>query len=84
MAALGPEADQRFAGSNAEASGGFIASLNEPEKHMVQQIYASSLQPMYYFYVAISGLSLIMSFLVGKLRTLGRLECVFAITNKNA
>jgi MFS family permease len=84
MAALGPEAAQRFAGSNAEASGGFIASLNGPEKQMVQKIYASSLQPMYYFYVAISGLSLIMSFLVGKLRTLGRLECVFAITNRNA
>ncbi|PGH13220.1 hypothetical protein AJ79_03778 [Helicocarpus griseus UAMH5409] len=64
VATLGSEATSRFLDSNAETNAGFINGLKDAQKRSVQKVYADSMRPMYYVYVALSGLALVTSLLI--------------------
>ena len=70
VAMLGKEVASMFGGGDASANVPLINSLPEEERRFVREVFADSISPMWYLYVALSALGLVASLFIGKFSTL--------------
>ena len=65
IAVLGPRNGELLDGSNAAANVQLVDTLPEAQKLFARQVFASSIQVMWYLFVALSALALVAAIFIG-------------------